>query len=702
MKIRLDAPLALLVVSMFLAPIIGGQVSNDASIAEGLIDALFGGASAPLLSHTLLFLPIAIAMVLLCRRQVVQVPNATLATTLFLFFGLLAATVMLSAFRLTSLATAAQWLAYAIAFLVAVGASGRKTGPQAIMGALFAGSVIMSMRGLTEYGAVKAEDPTWRIFAGWINPNATACMLLVGFFAGLVTLSTAKDRLVVLLSGVGMALVGLALALTQSKGALAVLVVVLGLFLVLILTLPKGEAKGTVVKRSAGSLVAILALVALVQVSAKAPAGGAPGAGISRVVQAQATSEQSAGFRLLLWKGALDLVKRNPAGYGIGAYSFESARSGRNTQTVYAHQSFLQLATEGSFALPALLLISGVLWLRLIFRGWAKLPTERRIVQAGIFAAVAAVVGHSFVDSDLYYFGIGLSFFVLLGLGLLLSGDAVAPEYAPKAARWAGSGGAVFIVMLLAYVGYLEYGRSEARGLLAQGNVGMAAQTLAGVRGLAPFDGEAWYLSARSASSQQEMLQAAERAAEFKPTPRVHRFLAQIYDAQGRIPDAMVQLRFALMRDPNNLLALSQLAALYAKTGDEVERENTLRRLIKVEETEYFKIRSVPELVFTQTYEARILLARKLKGREKVAMMQPAIDGYLEYVARTVPSIKRQTMGNPNGDFSGETVAGAKAKLQFAADAALELAADYRALGDAERAKAAEEAAAAFTGAFDK
>jgi tetratricopeptide (TPR) repeat protein len=702
LKIRLDAPLALLVVSMFLAPILGGQVSNDASVAEGLFDALFGGAAAPLLTHALLYLPIAIAMTLLCRRQVVQVPNTALATTLCFFFGLLSATVLVSAFRFTSLATAAQWLAYAIAFLVTVGASGRKTGPQAIMGALFAGCVVMSMRGLMEYGAVKAEDPTWRIFAGWINPNATAGMLLVGFFAGLVTLATAKDRLVVLLSGVGMALVGLALALTQSKGALAVLIVVLAVFLILILTLPKGEAKGAVIKRSAGSLVAIIALAALVQVSAKAPAGGGASGGISRVVQAQATSEQSAGFRLLLWKGALDLIKRNPAGYGIGAYGFESSRTGRHTQTVYAHQSFLQLATEGSFVLPALLFLAGALWIRLIFRGWSKLPTERRIVQAGIFAAVGAVVGHSFVDSDLYYFGIGLSFFVLLGLGLLLSGDAVAPEYAPKPVRWAGSAGATFIALLLAYVGYVEYGRSEARGLLLQGNRQGATQTLAGIRGLAPFDGEAWYQSARAAGSREEMVQAAEKAAEYKPTPRIHRFLAQIYDAQDRIPEAMMQLRNALVRDPNNLPALSQLAALYAKAGNESERENTLRRLIRVEDTEYFKVRSIPELVFTQTYEARILLARKMKGREKVAMLQPAIDGYLEYVARTVPSIKRQTMGNPNGDFSGETVDGAKAKLQFAADAALELAADYRALGDAERAKAADDAAGVFTGAFDK
>lgn len=262
--------------------------------------------------------------------------------------------------------------------------------------------------------------------------------------------------------------------------------------------------------------------------------------------------------------------------------------------------------------------------------------------------------------------------------------------------------GATIIAMTLFYVGYVEYGRSEARGLLAQRDLMAASQKLAAVRGMAPFDGEAWYLTARSSTNPTELLEAARKAAEYKPTPRVYRFLAQVYAAQGKIPDAMTQLRFALMRDPNNLQSLITLASLYEKLGDEVERENTLRRLVKVEDTEYFRIRSVPELVFTQTYEGRILLARKLTGKAKIDMLQPAIDGYLEYVARTVPSIKRQTAGNPNGDFSGETIDGAKEKLAFAAEAARELAAAYRALGDEAGAKAAEDAAGVFTGAFDK
>lgn len=703
MKTRIDTPLALLLVAMFLAPIIGGQVSNDVALSDGLLDALFGGTSAPLLTHALIFFPIALALGFLFRRQVVQVPNSTLATSLFLFFGALAGTVLLSAFKFTSLATAAQWLAYAIAFLVAVGAAGRRTGPFAVVAAIFAGCVVMSMRGLLEYGAVKAEDPTWRIFAGWINPNATAGMLLVGFFAGVATLSLAKDRMVSLISGVGVALVGLALALTQSKGAIAVLFVALAIFGVLVLTLPKGEVKGNAFKRTLGSLVAVVVLVSLMQVSAKpAAGGGSSGGSLSRVVQSQATSEQSAGFRLLLWKGALDLVKKNPAGYGIGSYAFESARSGRNTQTVYAHQAFLQLAVEGSFVLPALLLLSGILWIRLVFRGWRKLPAERQLLQAGIFSAVSAVIAHSLVDSDLYYFGIGLSFFVLLGLGLLLSGDAVAPEFAPKPVRLIGTLGGAFVALLLLYVGYVEYGRSEARTLLAGRDLLGAQQKLDGIRGIAPFDGEAWYLTARTSTSPDALRNAAERAAEYKPTPRIHRFLAQVYEAQGRVPEAMAQLRYALMRDPNNLSALSMLAQFNEKIGNELEWKSTLQRLIKVEDTDYFKIRSVPELVFTQTYEARVLLARKVAGREKIALLRPAIDGYLDYVRRTVPSIKRQTQGNPNGDFSGETVELAKTKLQFAAEAARELAAAYRTVGDAEGVKAAEEAEGAFAGAFDK
>lgn len=702
MKTKIDAPLALLVVAMVLAPIIGGQVSNDVAMAEGLFDALFGGTSAPLLTHALIFFPIFIALALLFRRQVIQVPNATMATTLFLFFGALAGTVLLSAFKFNSLSTAAQWLAYAIAFLVAVGAAGRRTGPALVVGAIFAGCVVVSMRGLMEYGAVKAEDPSWRIFAGWINPNATAGMLLVGFFAGISTLAMAKDRLMVLVGGIGVSLIGLALALTQSKGALAVLFIALVLFAVLLATIAKGEVKRNAFVRTLGSLVAVVVLVGLVQFSAKPVAKSGGSGAISRVVQAEGTSEQSAGFRLLLWKGALDLVKKNPAGYGIGSYSFESARSGRNTQTVYAHQAFLQLAAEGSFLLPGLLLLAGVLWIRLVFRGWRKLPAERQLLQAGIFTSVTAVMAHSLVDSDLYYFGIGLSFFVLLGLGLLLSGDAVAPEFAPKPVRGIGTAGAAFVALLLFYVGYVEYGRSEARALMAARDQQGAQQKLQGLRAIAPFDGEAWYLTARSATTPDALLEAAEKAAEWKPTPRIHRFLAQVYEAQGKVPEAMTQLKFALMRDPNNLSALSLLACFNQKIGNELEWRSTLERIIRVEDTDYFKVRSVPELVFTQTYEARVLLSRRASGKEKIALLRPAIEGYLEYLNRTVPNIKRQTQGNPNGDFSGETVEIAQTKMQFAADAARDLASAYRTAGDPEGAKFAEDAEGAFTGAFVK
>ncbi|MGV3616995.1 MAG: O-antigen ligase family protein [Fimbriimonas sp.] len=702
MKVRLDTPLVLLTVSIFLAPLIGGQVSLDASGFPSPLAILLGGAETPLLTHAFLTLPIVFAFALLLRRQVVQVPNATMATTLLLFFGLLAATGLLSAFRLTSIATTAEWLAYALAFLTAVGATGRKLGPLTIATASFAGCVLLAMRGLLEYGEMKAIDPTWRIFAGWVNPNATAAMLLVGFFLGLAVLALAKDRLAVLMSGLGVALIGLGIVLTQSKGALLVLFVALLVFGLAVLSTGKSEARGTTVKRTL-SAVAVLALLAFaIQMRSAPPAGtGGTTSGISRVTQAGATSEQSAGFRTLLWKGALAMARKNPAGYGIGTYRFESGRSGLHTQTFYTHNAFLQLATEGSFVLPLLFFIAGGLWIRLAFRGWSKLPADRRILQAGVFSAVSAVVGHSLIDSDLYYFGVGLTFFVLLGVGLLLSADAVAPEFAPKPVRGIGTVGGFAVVFVLLYVGVAEFQRAEARGRISMRDAQGAAAALASARSMVPFDGEAWYLTAQIAPTDSERREAAERAASLAPTTRNIRLFARQLAAENRIPEAITQLQFALVRDPNNLPTLAQLAEFQGLVGNVQETEATLKRLVAVEQTSYFKIRSLPELVPTETYLARIQLARNATGKAKVDLLQPAIDGFSEYLAKTIPMVKRMAAADPPSDFGGENRAKAEEKLARAAEGARELAAAYRALGDPRLAEAAESAAAGFTGAFE-
>jgi tetratricopeptide (TPR) repeat protein len=396
------------------------------------------------------------------------------------------------------------------------------------------------------------------------------------------------------------------------------------------------------------------------------------------------------------------MIKANPVGYGPGTYRFESGRSGLHTQTVYTHNAFLQLAVESSPLAPLLLLLAGALWTRLAFRGWRTLPNDRRYLQASVFCSVVAVAAHSVVDSDLYYFGIGLTFFTLLGLGLLLSADAVAPEFAPRSARSVGIAGGALAFLLLGYTGIAELWRAQARGQLAVRDAQGAAATLASLRSLAPQDGEAWYYTAQVAPTSSERLEALQRAAALAPTTRNLRALARLQSEAGQLPTAITTTRTALMRDPNNLPALTLLADLQRRSGDAVAANETLRRLVAVEQTPYFQVRSLPELVPTETYMARLTLAQTATGATKAALLQPAVDGLTQYLQRTVPMVKRMAAGTPPMDFGGETPERAREKLAVGERAARELAATYRALGDTGRAEAAEGAAGAFAAGFDK
>lgn len=696
-----DAPQLLIAVALFLAPLIGGQLSTDASPLDDLIGVLTGDAAAPLLTHALLFLPIVAAVLLLMRRRVVQVPSGPIGGLLLGFFGLIALTVSTSTYRLPSLSTAVEWWIYALVFFVTAASAGRQQGPKAFMVATFAGCSLLALRGIREYGETKALDPTWRIFAGWVNPNATAAMLLVGFFLGLGFVLT-ESRLRSLAAGVGTVAIAFAILLTQSKGALAVLVVVLVLFTALALSAgaTAGERK-TVFAR----VGAVLAMMAVLFVAVSGMTNGGPSAGggaLSRVANAGSTSEQSAGFRTLLWKGAVAMIKDRPTGVGIGAYRFESGMSGLHTQTHLTHNSFLQLATEGSLILPLLLLAAGFFWLRSLFKGWRERPTETRLLSVAIFGSVAAVMAHSLVDSDLYYFGIGFTFFSLLGTGLLKSVDAVAPEFVFPAVRRGAIAATALIAALALFLGTGELRRASARTDLTRRDVSHATETLNQQVGLMPFDGEAWYMLAQVGMDSAERLKRIQTAADFLPTSRNLRLLSRVQAEAGNGEAAVESLRTALRRDPNNLLTLNTLADQYRKLGDDTLADETLRRLIAVEGTSYFQVRSLPDLVPTETYLARITLAKRVPPAERIALLTPAMDGYRQYIARTVPQVENMAKQQPPLDYAGENVEKARAKLMDAAEGARMLADAYRRAGKSAEADAADADAATFSGALDK
>jgi tetratricopeptide (TPR) repeat protein len=702
--IRLQAPTALLVLAAFLAPLLGGQLPLEAGTLQGglagAILSIFGGGDVAMLSHLVVATLVLVAFILvMLGRRVVQVPNNTLGAGLLVFFGLLAFSPLLSGFKVVSIATAVEWLTYGFAFYAVVGTVGRRVGPRALLGAIFAGCVVLAALGLREYGQNKVIDPTWRIFPWWNNPNALAVMLLVGFFLG-GGLTVISDRPLSLICGLGTVLVGLAIVLTQSKGALLVLMAGTPVLAIAHLfgAQPKHRPR-TFGVWAAIALTLVVAVFGLLFSQRPAATTGGTASPLGRVANAGSTGEQSSGFRRLLWRTSLELVKENPAGYGLGTFRYVSARPGLNTQTVYAHNAYLQLAVEGSFVLPVLLILAVCFWLWLALKGISTVPPPNRILQASVIVAVGAVLTHSLIDSDLYYYGVGMSVFMLLGVGLLLSADSVAPEFLFPALRRMGAALAVVVLGSFAYFAYTEMLRSEARGALARRDAPAALAAVETLHSVAPVDGEAWYLTAQVSPTLDKQIEAAKNAVENAPSTRNLRLLARLLLDNGDVAGATLMYNRALRSDPNSLTTLSQLAELYRKSGNESAYRSTLDRLLKVEDTTYFKIRSLPELVPTETYEARLQLAELTNDQaEKRRLLTGAVAGFKAYLSSTVPTVLRMAKGDPPLPYGGETVQIATEKMQRAAEAAHRLGVLDLAAGDKAGAEEAGKAEAAFLG----
>jgi hypothetical protein len=141
-------------------------------------------------------------------------------------------------------------------------------------------------------------------------------------------------------------------------------------------------------------------------------------------------------------------------------------------------------------------------------------------------------------------------------------------------------------------------------------------------------------------------------------------------------------------------MALSQLADIEERQG--ADPTKTLERLVAVEDTPYFQVRAIPELVPTETYEARLKLARRTDGERKIKLLSGAVDGYGKYRDATWPTIKRYAEVDPSASYGGESLQEATQKLELAAAAATELAQTYRARGETDLADAAAAEATKF------
>jgi O-antigen ligase len=688
---RYTAPQILLAVAAFLTPLIGGQISTDQSLPlppgfGSLLAAMLGGPftegfETPLLSHFTLGILIALAMAIsLLQRAVIQLPNIKLTGLMIGFFGLLFISVGLSTFRSASISMLGEWLLYALAFFTAVEVLGRKHGPRLMLSALFVGVCIVALYGIgVEYQQMRAIDPSYRIFGGWVNPNATAGIFLIGLTVGM-GLMPSFERGAALLTGVGCVLISAALFLTGSKAGFGAAIVAAVVFAVLAVAW-SSDAKVKLQRAGLALLTLVIGfgLFTAIQKANQPASAGGQGSSLGRIATYGDTQAQSLGFRKLLWKGSLNLSLKHPTGYGLGTYRYEGSREGLTTQTQLAHNNVLQIAVESSWLGVLFLMGALLLWLSLMFRGARSMPEETNMARAGIVAALIGTFAHGIFESNLYYFGIGLTFFMLMGVGLTLSADSVAPEFTPKGARSGLALLALIPVGILAYYGWAEYQRAQIRYALQTKDIDGARALTTSLVSFSPSDGEAWNTLHFLDPDRRE--EAINRAAAVSPSPRILRNLAKFYQGQKKFSSAESAINDALSRDPNNLNTLKLALEVCQDAGDQNKAKVYAERMLGVEKTPYFQIRSLPQMVETSTSDARIYLAGLAQQpKQKAELLQGALDFLTQYAETTVPEVMK--MG---GDFGGESVEKATQKCQQGVQVAKELEKLYRLMGETDK-----------------
>ncbi len=796
----------LLVIAAFLAPIIGGQLNTEAtSLAPGplmLVRSIFSGfdetisyfykgyqplaaIETPTLSHALVGLFISAAFIsILVKRKVFQVPLVRVSVPLMLFLGWLIASLAFTQFFSVTLVVVCEWLIFGIAFFAVIAAAGRRRGTFILIASIVAGCTAVAVKGLCEYGAERAADPTWRVFSTWANPTSLAGMLGIGIMLAI--------GLAIYIHGVNSAIpwtCGLAMAccmmVTDSRGGIYSMLVGLVCLggLAVFWGATKEESKTSLIKIGSILILAMLfgrwahpvagmghtATTAQIKSPYVLAGQTRPSVQPAAAAPDNAPRDQSAGFRILLWKGAWQLMKSNPVGYGFATYRFESARPGLTTETQLTHNTYLQIGVEAGF-LGLLFFVSFlVLWLYEMIRGcylplrpisflrmggalvgfylvleilrrfahvelfptptfkivalggagvvWlyveasrkmANLANKQNILRACIIAAVICCLADNLFESDLYCFGIGVTAFILMGLGLIQATDGIAPEFIPRLPRAIGVSGSVLVALLLLHGGVVETLRSLGRFERDSGlslpltsqesveDISKSNQLAESAIALAPYDGENWRLKGNVDATAFDSAKDFKQAAELHPNVRNLRAygiaLLQEGDPNGAVP----YFNDALELDPYNLLTLARLLDAYSMSHEEEKAMETAKRTVAVEDTDYFKIRSLPDLIPVETYNAHAYLGSKATNLpDRASEFEKAVAGYQLYLQHTVPLIMQMAQTDPHAVYGGESVVSAKDKMKNGAQIAAALADTYKKMNrpaDESRARQAEQA----------
>jgi len=341
---------------------------------------------------------------------------------------------------------------------------------------------------------------------------------------------------------------------TQSRFALISLVAGFVVFVAAIFR--ANQAQGKRLKLSRGSVVGGTVGVLIVAILAYPV--------IHRLLMGG--DKNSGAFRQLTWQGTVNMAKSGLApliGVGPGTFMDFYPKFAEAGFTRLAHNTYLQIGAE--IGLPALIALVTLIFATIAaiwrvlgdsrvtetsgpLRVLADLPTNASVaIRAALLASVASEAVQNLIDSDLYVFSIGLTFFALAGMasGLTITANVdestATPSGGATALKWLGAAaalaGAVF---------------SICNGVAAA-NVA-SAQTLLADPSINPADAGAGY---------EKAMTWAPLDGKY-PAEYGYRVLVQ---RENAIPDGISQLRYAIERQPD-CLNYYRLGSTLQRSGD--------------------------------------------------------------------------------------------------------------------------------------
>ncbi len=589
------------------------------------------------------------------------------------------ASVAVSVYVFASLVYAARVVAAITLFWLArYGLHERDWQRRALWG-LVAGGALVSIWGIREYVRTVffLDQPEWRIFSTFYNPNCLAGYLLLTVFpaaamlfgaqtrarsatlpaarptaasparrsdprhgggetrrkarrepAAVSAAEAAAPRYPEIAAAFALLLMLAALLLTGSKAALGATIVAGTLFGVLAASLTRRPwlVRGLALA-GAGLMVAAALMLPPIRV---------------RLVSAFGWQNHSMRFRWYTWQGSAEMIKAKPwLGHGAGTFEWSFPRYAVAGYTRQAHQSFLQLAAE--CGVPALVagLVWGVLVVMRLGRGLARGRPSLLSGLVGV-AAIAALLASSLqalVDYAWYVPAVGAAFFALAGLALGMGTEEApvsdeatpAPPSRPRASAWAAI---VFGGLLLAWV--FAMGRGEAlvsRGdrLVARGAYQAALKAYEEAATWSPLQARSQVqrskvLEALAQAGQDDLqaraIEARLAATRLQPSEAVNYVaLSRLYAEAGDTASAVAAAQEGLRWYPRYPRGMAQLGDALERAGRHAEAIATYERLAALYDTPVGQCPAVTEMVETAYCYAWIALGDQAReeGRQEEA-----------------------------------------------------------------------------------